>query len=121
MTPLQQKALQALINCPTKKEAAAAAGIAERTLRSYMQDPEFKAAYKQAFAEMLDDASLQAKQSLSPAIQTLRSIAENEEVSPASRISAARFLLEYGLQLTKLTDILERLEALERGMNGDVS
>lgn len=113
MTPKQNKALQALLTHPTKSAAAAAAGIDEKTLRKYLADPEFQAAYKSAFSNLVDEATKQAQMALSPALNALREIVEDEEENAGSRISAARTLLEYGLRFTEFNDILRELEAGE--------
>lgn len=117
MTPNQTKALQALLTQPTKAAAASAAGISERTLRLYLADPDFIKEYTAAFSHLVDEATRQAQQSLNPAISTLREICENHEESSSARISAARSLLEYGLRLTEITDIMRTLEAAESATN----
>lgn len=89
------------------------AGIAESTLRSYMQDSEFVDRYKQAFGDMVRDATRQAQQTLSPALSTLREIMENEEINPAARVNAAKIALDYAVRLTDQNDLAERLTALE--------
>ena len=94
-TPRKEKALQALLVSRTRAEAAKAAGIGESTLREYMKDPEFSAAYKQAAAELLNSATMQLRQ------------------NPA-QISAARTLLDFNLKFTELTDVLDRLTELEQ-------
>ena len=113
MTPNKQRALQALLTQPTKKAAAEAAGIAPRTLRDYLADPEFQKEYKKAFGQLVTDATRQAQQSLSPAISALRDIVEDDNEHSSARIAAARSLLEYGLRLTEFSDILAELEAVE--------
>lgn len=114
MTPTKERALQSLLTQPTKAAAAEAAGISPRTLRSYLQDAEFQKAYKAAFSGLVTEATKAAQRSLSPAISTLREIVEDMEQPATARISAARSLLEYGLKLTEVDDILSRLERLER-------
>lgn len=117
MTPNQAKALQALLTQPTKAAAAAAAGISERSLRAYLSDPDFMKEYTAAFSQLVDEATRQAQQSLNPALCTLREICENHDESSSARISAARSLLEYGLKLTEITDIMRTLEAAESATN----
>lgn len=90
------------------------AGIAESTLRSYMQDSEFVDRYKRAFGDMVRDATRQAQQTLSPALSTLREIMEDKGEQAQARISAARSVLEYSLKLCEQTDILEQLRELEK-------
>lgn len=118
MTPRQQKALAALLTSPSKAAAAKAAGIAPRTLRDYLADPEFQAAYRDAFGNMVEDATRQAQQAISPALSTLREIVEDREEDAQARISAARAILSHGLKLIETTDILNRLQELETAIEG---
>ena len=118
MTPRQQKALAALLTSPSKAAAANAAGIAPLTLRDYLADPEFQAAYRDAFGNMVEDATRQAQQAISPALSTLREIVEDREEDAQARISAARAILSHGIKLTETTDILNRLQELETAMEG---
>ena len=114
LTQKQNRALLALLTHPTREEAAKAAGITSKTLRTYLEDPVFQAAYKAALAELLEDATTQAKQSLNPALTALREITEDREQQSQARVSAARSLLEYSLKLTEQVDILTKLEELEK-------
>lgn len=119
MTPAKERALAALLIHSSKAEAAEAAGISPRTLRTYLSDGEFQKAYKEAFSGLVSEATRQAQRSLSPAISTLREIIEDEEQPATARISAARSLLEYGLKLTEQNDILSRLDKLEQQAEQD--
>ncbi|MBD5162911.1 MAG: hypothetical protein HDT14_13050 [Oscillibacter sp.] len=116
MTPKKQKALLALLENPTKEKAAAAAGITSKTLRSYLADPEFQAEYRKAFAGLVEDATRQAQQAISPALSTLREVVEDSGGGPQFRISAARSILEYSLKLTEQNDILSKLQELEKAV-----
>ena len=79
-----------------------------------MQDSEFVDRYKQAFGDMMRDATRQAQQTLSPALSTLREIMEDKGEQAQARITAARSVLEYSLKLCEQTDILEQLRELEK-------
>lgn len=113
MTPKMQKALLALLENPTKEKAAAAAGITSKTLRRYLDNPEFQTEYRVAFSGMVSDAVRQAQKTLSPALTTLEEIMRDDEQNGQIRVSAARSLLEFSLKATEQLDILDRLEALE--------
>lgn len=113
MTPKMQKALLALLANPTKEAAAKAAEITPKTLRGYLEDPEFQKAYRAAFSGMVSDAVRQAQRALSPALTTLEEIMKDDEQNGQIRVSAARSLLEFSLKATEQLDILDRLEALE--------
>lgn len=99
MTQSKEKALRAVLTCKNKREAAAAAGITDRTLRAYFQQIDFQTAYQEAINDLMQDANQQAKSALSTAISVLSEITEDAQAPPASRIAAARSLLEYALKL----------------------
>lgn len=113
MTPNKEKLLAALLTSRSKKEAAAAAGIAERTMRTYFEDPEFCQRYREAFAGVVQDATRRAQQLLEPALSTLQTVMEDEEIPAQARITAAKSIIDYSLKLTEQADILEQLRELE--------
>lgn len=113
MTKNQERALAALVSNPTIKAAAAAAGIDYRTMRRYMDDPDFMTEYRHITTEMLQDARMRSQQLLNPALEALAEIFTNAEAKDSDRIAAARGILEWGTKLTELTDIAERVEMLE--------
>ncbi len=98
ITERKEKALQALLVTRTRAEAAKAAGIGESTLRSYFQDANFVKRYQDELTSLTQDAAHQAQQTISPALQTLARIMEDEEQPASSRIAAARSLLEYAIK-----------------------
>lgn len=114
MTPNKEKLLAALLTSRSKKEAAAAAGIAERTMRTYFEDPEFCQRYREAFAGVIEDATRQAQALLMPALSALQTVMEDEEIPAQARITAAKSIIDYSLKLTEQADILEQLRELER-------
>lgn len=114
MTPRKEKALQALLVCRTKAEAAKAAGISESTLRGYLKEPEFQERYREAFGNLVQDATRQAQQAINPALSTLTEIMQDKGEQATARIQAARSTLEYALKLTEQNDILEQLRELEK-------
>ena len=114
MTPNKEKLLAALLTSRSKKDAAAAAGIAERTMRTYFEEPEFCQRYREAFAGVIEDATRQAQALLMPALSTLQTVMEDEEIPAQARITAAKSIIDYSLKLTEQADILEQLRELER-------
>ena len=113
MTPNKEKLLAALLTSRSKKEAAAAAGIAERTMRTYFEDPEFCQRYREAFAGVIEDATRQAQALLMPALSTLQTVMEDEEIPAQARITAARSIIDYSMRLTEQSDIMRQLDELE--------
>ena len=113
MTQRQQKALAALLTQPTREEAAAKAGITSKTLREYLKDPEFAAEYKRAAASLVDEAARVARVTMSPALVVLNEIARDPDETSTARIQACRSLLEFGLRIVEINDILSELEGQE--------
>lgn len=97
----------------TRAEAAKAAGIGESTLREYMKDPEFLERYREAFGNLVQDATRQVQQAISPALSTLREVVEDKEEPAQARIQAARTILDHALKFTELSDLLDRIAKLE--------
>ena len=116
MDAKKEKAIAALLAYPTKRAAAEAAGITDRTLRNYFKDEEFKQRYRTEFLGLVTEASRQAQQTMSPALSTLREIMTNNEENAQTRIYAARTTLEYAVKLTELADMVSRLEDMEKTM-----
>ena len=56
LTPLQVKAILALLNEPTIVRAASTVGVDERSIRRWLEDPTFKRAYHAARREAFDHA-----------------------------------------------------------------
>lgn len=113
LSPNKEKLLAALLTSRTKKEAAEAVGISERTMRTYFEDPEFCKRYREAFAQVVQDATRQAQQLLAPALSTLESVMADEDIPAAARVNAAKIALDYAVRLTDQNDLAERLTALE--------
>jgi AcrR family transcriptional regulator len=109
----QERAVSALINSNTIKEAAQAAGIGERTLYNWLQDKEFNEAYRQARSAVVQQALAQLQRVSSLAVTTLAAIMEDSEAPAGSRVSASKAVLELAIRAVELEDILQRLEALE--------
>ena len=114
MTESKERALRALLSERNHKQAAAAAGITYRTLTNYLKDPEFQRAYNAAFGLIIGRATRNAQQSMESAVDVLREIAENKNESGATRVNAARSILEFGLKLTEFSDILKFIEDRDR-------
>lgn len=115
----QQRALQALLQAPGKRAAARLANIGERTLRTYLSDPEFQAEYQRLQGEQIADAAQRGRQSMTGAMDALRAIMDDESQNGQTRVQAARSILEYSLKLDERENILKRLGELEATMGGE--
>lgn len=108
----QARAVEALTQCRTREDAARAAGVAPRTLRRWMVEPDFQDAVKHAVDGLLDDVSLSLKRHGQTAVDTLVDVCQGGE-SESARVAAARALLDATLKFTEILDVLRILRDLE--------
>lgn len=108
-----EKILSALIATKTISAAAVAAGVSERTIYSRLADDDFRAEYERRQSTTLDAACKALQTAMTDAVEVLTSIMKETDTSPATRISTARSVLDYGVKLTELTDLAARVAALE--------
>jgi phage terminase small subunit len=106
----RQRFVQALLTCPTVRKAAKAAGVAERTARTWLADPAFKAELEAARRAAMEGAVRQLSGACSRAVATLRRLLKCGH--PATEARAALGILD---QATKadLQDVLRRLDEVE--------
>ena len=101
----------------TVEAAARAAGLSARTAHRRLADPDFARrlrATRDDFVTrttgLLTGASLEAVKALVALL--------SPGAPPASRLGAARSVLEFGLKLRELTDLEARMSELERSIGG---
>ena len=130
----QKRAIAALLSKPTIVEAAADAGIAEKTLRRWLQNHSFKTAYREACQQCVDAAVKKLQIAMGLAVDELIEILraketkffqkdgivtdERDVIAWGPRLGAAKTILEIGFRGTELTDLEERLSALEEHLQG---
>jgi hypothetical protein len=107
-------AVMAIIQEPTLKAAAEKAGISETTLWRWQQNPEFAKMLSDAKSTLLEAGIAKLQKNLTGAIDTLVEVMKDKAAAEASRVSAARFIVEATIGETKLSKIAERLDELEK-------
>lgn len=88
-----EEIIAALLQHGTIKEAAAAAGIAPRTIYDRMQDRGFKAAYMEAKNDIFRKAVYTINSRLSEAVDAVTDIMTDESVNAAVRLQAAQTII----------------------------
>jgi hypothetical protein len=109
----------ALLTEPTVEQAAKKTGIGVTTAFRWLQDPEFQEQYREARRMAVSQAISQLQQASSEAVQTLKAVMADEEAPPASRVSAAKTVLEMSFKAVELEDLAQRIEKLEQSLNKD--
>lgn len=112
--PKQTRAMLALLEYPTLKEAAAAVGVGETTLWRWSQEPSFKAAYMDARREAVKQSIAHLQRATGEAVTCLRDVMKSAKASDSAKVSAARAVLELALKAVEIEDLAERLAALEK-------
>ena len=95
----------------TLRDAALAAGIAERTATRRWADPEFRRLVSRHRGEMVGRAVGELADGMTDAAKTLRELLACESL--AVRLGAARSLLEIGVKAREALELEERVRALE--------
>ena len=111
--PAQHRAVIALLEYPTVKEAAEAAGVHKATVYRWLQEPQFQTIYREARREAVSRATARLQQISGEAVEALREIVGDSTQQGASRVGAARVILEYAAKMTELEDFGARLARLE--------
>jgi len=113
LTAKQMRAMLALLQHPTLKEAAAAVGVGESTLWRWSQTPEFKAAYLDARREAVKQSIAHLQSATGEAVTCLRDVMKSAKASDAAKVSAARAVLELSLRAVEIENVAERVAELE--------
>jgi len=111
---LREVAIGALLTNPTHEGAARAAGVSESTLARWLREPVFAAAVREARRRALEQALGALSAATAEAVETLHAMlgAEGEAV----RVRAAVAILEHALRGAEVTDLEERIAALESAL-----
>ena len=105
------KALIALLNTKSIRDAAKASRLSEETLYRYLREPDFIRDYREARRQSVENAISILQQSTTDAAETLTRNLHCE--NPAVEIRTAQIILETAIKGIETLDILERLEKLE--------
>jgi hypothetical protein len=108
----------ALASGQTLRDAAAAAGIGERTASRRWADPAFRRRVDELRADLVARALGRLADGMAEAADVLRALLA-AGTPPAVRLGAARSLLELGCRLRESVELEARLTALETATAGD--
>jgi hypothetical protein len=107
----KEKAIAALLSTGTIEQAARQAGVCEKTLRNWLAQADFAAAYRGAREQVVEQAVAVLQQASIHAVAALhRNLSCGR---PACEISAANSLLAHSIRAIETFDVLSRLAALE--------
>ncbi|MBL8999719.1 MAG: hypothetical protein JNK25_01120 [Phycisphaerae bacterium] len=116
LTPRQERVIAVLIAEPTVILACEKSGVPERTVRRWLTQPAFKAAYNLARRQTFTHAMSMATRYAPAALNTLAKIASDSAAPHAARVSASTAMLKFSRESIELDSLAERLDALERSV-----
>lgn len=111
---LREKAVSALLSEKTVERAAKKCNVTRVTLYRWLRNPEFRAAYMEAKAEMLKTATRALTRNSARAAEVLAKIFMGRpKPNQSANVSAAIGTLRLALDAFALEDLDERLRKLE--------
>lgn len=110
----KERVIAALLSFPSIQEAAENAGVSESTVRRWLKDDHFTAAYRKARHQVVSQAIGKLQTNISGAIDVLMDIAENEQAPASARVTAARAIIDQSLKAVEVENVEERIERLEQ-------
>jgi hypothetical protein len=113
----QERALTCLLAAPSITEAAQQAEIGESTLRMWLRNDAFLAAYRAARRQVVEATIARLQQLTSEAAEALQRGMASTNTNAS--IKAACAVLDYAFRGAELIDLAERLEKLERALKGE--
>jgi hypothetical protein len=113
LTPKQEEAIIALLNCPSVTKAAERIGIHEKTIYRWLDHEPFMRAYRRARRKAFSQAISLTQQYAPLAVATLTRISNDPSAPHAARVSACTALLKFSREAIEIDDLAERVDALE--------
>jgi hypothetical protein len=113
LTPIQERAIVALLANSTIKRAAKSIGVDETTLWRWLQDKDFHAAYRAARHECVSQSIARLQQVSTEAVNTLREVMRDKTAKGSERVSAAKAILDFSIKAVEIEDMAERLAQVE--------
>jgi hypothetical protein len=116
LTPVQERAIVALLSNANTRTAAKAVGVDEATLWRWLQDQEFHAAYMAVRRESVSLSIARLQQSTMEAVNTLKTIAKDKAAPASSRVMAAKAIIDYSIKAVEIEDLATRVKEIEAVM-----
>lgn len=114
----KEQAIAALLTSGSVAEAAESVHVSEATLYRWQQQPDFAAQFKHAKSALLEAVTAKLRKHAGKAADTLDALASDVNNQAAARVSASRAILEFHLRAHELDDLVERLNELEKAIEG---
>jgi hypothetical protein len=108
-----EQAVAALLTQPNMEMAAKSIGISPTTLVSWMKQPEFQAAYRDAKRAAYSQAMARLQQAVPLAVQTMIKLIADPATPASVRARAADSVVNHANKAIEIEDVEARVTALE--------
>jgi hypothetical protein len=108
-----EQAVASLLTQPNMEMAAKAIGISPTTLVSWMKQPEFQAAYRDAKRAAYSQAMARLQQAVPLAVQTMIKLIADPATPASVRARAADSVVNHANKAIEIEDVEARVTALE--------
>ena len=109
-----EKIVAALLSTTTNAEAAREAGLSLTQFYNRMRHPVFKKKLAEARARLMDVATTALQTSMGEAVDTMTAVMHDPDAPAQTRLNAAEAVLRNSLKLSERTDVLDRMDTLEK-------
>lgn len=116
----EDKAIAALLSTPSISQAAKESGIGQRTLHRWLDDPLFVAKLNSAKKSLIQSAVDELQRHTLQAVRTLVELMQ-PVYSEVTRLGASRSILEYSFKAVAISELEDRLNAIEKNTGQDGS
>jgi transposase-like protein len=110
----KEEAILALLSHRSIEEAARAIGVAEKTLRRWMREPDFDAAYRAAKRATFGQGIARLHHLSGAAVSTLGKVMLDPTTPPSTKVRAADSILNHTIKAIEEEEIEARVAILER-------
>lgn len=104
----------------TAETAARQAGVSARTVYNRLNDPAFKTRLREVQADILQRTAGALTAAATESVRTLLEL-QKPGTPPATRLGAARAVLELGLKIREIVELETRIAALEEQLDAEGS
>ena len=111
----QQSVLPIVAFSRTVTQASRDAGVSEKTIRKWLDDPAFRRHLDTLRAESYDIARGQFKAFLPHCVSIIAEMAAEAE-DPALRLRAANYLLNYGVKFVEIDQVYEEMKSIRQSV-----
>jgi hypothetical protein len=118
LSPSQKRAISALLTSRNIRAAAQTAKVAERSLARWLADSAFQGALHQAESEALGETVRRMAHVAGLAVDALEATLTDKGTQPGVKVQAANVVLAKLADLKELTELEQRITAIEERFGG---